>query len=237
MKYLRFTLIELLIVIGIIAILASMLLPALRKAKEKAHEISCASNMKQLHLGYTQYDIDFNGQPPLLNESGSTPGFAIKTGGNWVGFGAVYEAGYVTSGRTFYCPSKTNMNSNGDCSYEGREGSGWYGWEGGVTGTNLLNNYWLRWCEWTIYQREAAHTVPQMRKKLSLNSPNRWLAADCWGYYSTTADKYWMAHSGGFNILFIDGHVKYHKNAWLATDSPTWRINLILGTYGNNSQP
>ena len=56
-----FTLIELLVVIAIIAILAAILFPVFAKAREKARQASCSSNLKQIALAALQYATDYDG--------------------------------------------------------------------------------------------------------------------------------------------------------------------------------
>lgn len=62
-----FTLIELLVVIAIIAILAAILFPVFAKAREKARQSSCLSNVKQVALGLIQYIQDYDERFPLHN--------------------------------------------------------------------------------------------------------------------------------------------------------------------------
>ena len=85
-----FTLIELLVVIAIIAILAGMLLPALKKARDKAHVVTCTGNMKTLSSAILLYCDEWNGWFGPINMNGGSTRFPPYM---WVN--ALYVNGYI----------------------------------------------------------------------------------------------------------------------------------------------
>jgi prepilin-type N-terminal cleavage/methylation domain-containing protein len=64
-KQRAFTLVELLVVIGIIAVLIGILLPALNKAREQAKRTQCLSNLRQIHIAYVDYSLQYKDRVPL----------------------------------------------------------------------------------------------------------------------------------------------------------------------------
>ena len=90
-----FTLIELLVVIAIIAILAAILFPVFAKAREKARQTTCASNEKQLGLGFIQYVQDYDEAYPYSE--------------NWAY--CIYP--YVKSVGAYACPDDTSAGAAG----------------------------------------------------------------------------------------------------------------------------
>ena len=100
-----FTLIELLVVIAIIAILAAILFPVFAKAREKARQISCVSNEKQIGLAILQYSQDSDERMPCGT---AITGNYTQDGKGWAS--QIYS--YVKSTAVFKCPDDSTSGSN-----------------------------------------------------------------------------------------------------------------------------
>ena len=127
-----FTLVELLVVIGIIAILISRLIPTLSRARESAQRTQCLSNLRQMAVMLNMYANAYQQQVPVGTTSGGTAGCAealnyhLTRGGSpgdpdtvagkmrYMGLGLLLKAGYVKetgasqnagSAMIFFCPS------------------------------------------------------------------------------------------------------------------------------------
>ena len=111
-----FTLIELLVVISVIALLMAVMVPALRKAKEKAKQVTCSSNLRQIAIGLATYAQSNN---DCIPENASGFNYDMNGGGGpWQGLGILYIRDYISEPKTFYCASDKVIQFGVDYGYD-----------------------------------------------------------------------------------------------------------------------
>ena len=228
-----FTLLELLVVIAIIAILASLLIPFAGRIQSQANITKCANNLRQLGTAANLYAGENNGvYPPLPTTSKiqnmsssytiwSTPGGV----GKWLYFGVLYQKGYITDGRIFYCPAATK----GTFDYESQWTAQSYAGE-----TRPLRIGYLQ--RPINAPDDPTRTDPNATPgELRITTKNiRVLIHD-----NISGETHPLArvpdrqNAHGFNILFSDGHVKYYagKDYWVGHNLDEGMYNYWENTY------
>jgi len=197
MRRTGFTLIELLVVIAIIAILAAILFPVFAKAREKARQSSCLSNMKQLGIAALSYAQDYDEVLPRVN-IGSTVGPYTLPNGTTYGPGymlwhtCIYP--YVKNYQVMTCPSASGAEVYTG-NYTGAGSYGISGWNAGLAmGSIQFPAQTLFWGEATggdayNLDGDTAGANEEMAGSATVTSVPR--------------------HNGGLNIAYLDGHAKW----------------------------
>ena len=234
-----FTLIELLVVVSIIALLVSILLPALSSAREQAKRVVCASNQHQIGIGILLYAEDNVGLVPPCNISSQYMPYLVYDS-QWqqkYNLGRLYTK-YVPNQEMYYCPSAKNRYH----SFNTLDNPWWDLWDPAELAQGVQNG------TMSIYTRSSYYYFTRENhfqdgnwantnggweiKKKSEKLTNQAIVCD--NMYNPIdyphAPKGSSASSGGLNVMFIDASVRFWRDdtAYLKQIAETWTGDLTV---------
>jgi len=200
-----FTLIELLVVIAIIAILAAILFPVFAKAREKARQSSCQSNLKQIGVALMQYTQDYDERYPFL-------AWGAPVASQWNPYISATDPSqnqyrgqlgpYIRNSQVFICPSQSTANN---CSYIY---SGYLA--NGSSGRGMADIQ--------APAEIAAYADSYNNSQWALDAQHQGMPGPPWGSgggQSRLSDR----HNEGANFTYADGHAKWQANSGF---KPSW---------------
>jgi prepilin-type N-terminal cleavage/methylation domain-containing protein/prepilin-type processing-associated H-X9-DG protein len=219
MKRRAFTLVELLVVIGVLAIVAAILFPVFARRPHPSGKSSCQNNLKQLALGFKQYINDFDERFPLVQVTANTGSTTYTPPYGW----ADALQPYIRNTQVYQCPSD---------SAEGSEISSDFGFSDYWYNANFMVFYKGQWTgapesmlgsvAQTVIAGDGGNTDGKPTSDARYNVCGDGTSLTKFGQRCTPAPVGFATfpsaqiHLEGANFAYADGHVK-----WLRGNSPT----------------
>jgi prepilin-type N-terminal cleavage/methylation domain-containing protein/prepilin-type processing-associated H-X9-DG protein len=181
-KNAAFTLVELLVVIGIIAVLIGILLPTLSKSREQSRRTGCMSNLRSLSQAMFMYSERFHGRLPNGNPPGRWTHSEVLI---W------FANDYVCAPRVFHCPSDRDPEPDAIWTSE-------YMWPNSA---HVSYDFYSVW-----WPPEYGPVLTRLRGR----APLAWDLSGAAAYYHAQNKLFFQNHgAAGGNVAYADGHVEW----------------------------